>query len=94
VLLSFTNIVYQTANSRNYPSNAIKTSKYSTLTFLPLNLYNQFKKMANMYFLIISVMQTFKSISISDGKAAMALPLMFVIIVSMLKDAFEDYKRH
>ena len=39
-------------------------------------------------------MQTFKSISISDGKAAMALPLMFVIIVSMLKDAFEDYKRH
>jgi magnesium-transporting ATPase (P-type) len=39
-------------------------------------------------------MQTLRSISISDGKAAMALPLFAVISVSMIKDAFEDYKRH
>ena len=47
-----------------------------------------------MYFLIIAYMQTIKSISISYGKSAMALPLSFVILISMLKDAFEDYKRH
>jgi len=39
-------------------------------------------------------MQTIPSISISDGKPAMALPLFFVVLVSMIKDAFEDYKRH
>lgn len=39
-------------------------------------------------------MQTIKSISISGGKSAMAVPLFFVILTSMLKDAFEDYKRH
>ena len=59
-----------------------------------MNLLNQFKKMANVYFLIIAFMQTIPSISISDGKSVMAIPLVFVISVSMVKDAFEDYKRH
>ena len=76
------------------PNNTVRTSKYNVFTFLPLNLLNQFKKMANVYFLIISFMQTIKSISISDGKSVMAVPLVFVIMVSMVKDAFEDYKRH
>ena len=75
-------------------ANIVRTSKYNVMTFLPLNLLNQFKKMANVYFLIISFMQTIKSISISDGKSIMAFPLVFVIMVSMVKDAFEDYKRH
>lgn len=35
-----------------------------------------------------------KSISISNGKSVMAIPLTFVVIVSMIKDAVEDYKRH
>ena len=33
-------------------------------------------------------------ISISSGKPAMLVPLTFVVIVSMIKDIFEDYKRH
>jgi len=39
-------------------------------------------------------MQTIREISISGGKSAMALPLTIVVIVSMIKDAYEDYKRH
>ena len=33
-------------------------------------------------------------ISISNNKPAMLLPLLFVIGVSMIKDIFEDSKRH
>ncbi len=33
-------------------------------------------------------------ISISNGKPVMLLPLLFVIGVSMIKDIFEDMKRH
>ena len=33
-------------------------------------------------------------ISISNGQPAMAPPLAFVVILSMIKDAYEDYKRH
>lgn len=72
----------------------INTSKYSILTFFPLNLFMQFKKAPNLYFLLISFLQTIRSISISGGKSVQAVPLIMVVIVSMIKDAFEDYKRH
>lgn len=39
-------------------------------------------------------MQMIPLISISAGKPAMLFPLTFVIILSMIKDIFEDYKRH
>ena len=34
-------------------SNRIKTNKYNLWTFLPLNLYHQFHRVANIYFLFI-----------------------------------------
>jgi len=39
-------------------------------------------------------MQMIPIISISAGKPVMLMPLTFVILVSMIKDIFEDYKRH
>ena len=40
-----------------YPLNEIKTYKYSTFTFLPKCLFEQFRRVANVYFLAISVLQ-------------------------------------
>ena len=80
--------------NKKYGNNAIRTSKYSVLSFVPLNLFMQFNKGSNVYFLIITFMQMIEVISISGGKPAMAMPLVFVVLVSMVKDAFEDYKRH
>jgi hypothetical protein len=39
-------------------------------------------------------MQMIPVISISGGKPVMLMPLSLVIMVSMIKDIFEDYKRH
>src|SRR6185436_19327238 len=36
-----------------YVSNKIVTSKYTTLTFVPKNLFEQFRRAANMYFLFM-----------------------------------------
>jgi hypothetical protein len=33
------------------------TSKYNALSFLPVNLYQQFKRVANMYFLALVCLQ-------------------------------------
>jgi phospholipid-transporting ATPase len=62
-------------------------------SFLPLDLFIQFSKASNIYFTIITAMQMIDLISISNGQPAMALPLSFVVLLSMIKDAFEDYKR-
>jgi phospholipid-transporting ATPase len=74
--------------------NTVRTSKYTVLSFLPKNLFQQFQKAPNVYFLIIMFMQMVNTISISGGKPAMAAPLSIVVAASMIKDAYEDYKRH
>ena len=75
-------------------NNCVRTSKYSWWSFLPVNLFEQYQKASNIYFLVIMLMQLIDVISISDGKPAMLPPIIFVLVASMLKDGYEDYKRH
>ena len=74
--------------------NGLITSKYTWWNFLPMNLFQQFKKIANTYFLVICVLQCFESISISGGKPTNLMPLIIVVVVVASKDAYEDCKRH
>jgi phospholipid-transporting ATPase len=78
-----------------WKDNTVRTNKYTLFTFIPVNLFAvQFAKAPNVYFVIITIMQCFSQISISNGKPAMLPPLLFVLGLSMLKDAYEDYKRY
>ncbi|XP_018570788.1 phospholipid-transporting ATPase ID isoform X3 [Anoplophora glabripennis] len=76
-----------------YASNYIKTSKYSILTFLPLNLFEQFQRLANFYFLCLLVLQLIPAIS-SLTPVTTALPLMGVLGLTAIKDAYDDIQRH
>jgi phospholipid-transporting ATPase len=49
--------------------------------------------MANLYFLILTLMELYKPISDSGGQPVLALPLTFVVVVSMVKDGYEDCNR-
>ena len=40
-----------------FQNNFIKTSKYTLLTFLPLNLFEQFQRAANFYFACLLILQ-------------------------------------
>lgn len=74
-------------------TNAITTCKYNALTFLPKNLWMQFHKLANVYFLAIAVLQVIPDITISDGIPNILLPLFLVIFITAIKDIAEDLKR-
>nr|XP_019584821.1 PREDICTED: phospholipid-transporting ATPase FetA-like [Rhinolophus sinicus] len=76
-----------------YPSNAIKTSKYNVFNFLPLNLFEQFQRLANAYFLILSIFQLIPQIS-SLAWYTTVIPLMVVLAMTAVKDAIDDVKRH
>jgi phospholipid-transporting ATPase len=75
-----------------YGNNKITTSKYSPLTFFPHNLFFQITKTANIYFILITILQTIKPISLSGGIPTMLVTLVFVIVTSMIKDFIESYK--
>jgi hypothetical protein len=40
----------------NFKSNYIRTTKYTAITFLPLCLFQQFKRLANIYFLLMAIL--------------------------------------
>ena len=58
-----------------------------------MNLFHQLTKMANVYYMIICLLQMIDAISITGGLPTNAPPLAFVIFVSMVKDFFEDRVR-
>lgn len=71
-------------------NNYIKTSKYSVLTFLPLNLFEQFQRLANFYFLCLLVLQLIPAIS-SLTPVTTAIPLIGVLTLTAVKDAYDDF---
>ena len=73
-----------------YIGNKIKTSKYSLITFIPLNLFEQVIRPANFYFCIIAALQSIPEVSISGGSPTILVPLVFVFTVTAIKDALED----
>ncbi|XP_075885168.1 phospholipid-transporting ATPase ID-like [Nelusetta ayraudi] len=79
--------------SHRYANNAIKTSKYNLFSFLPLNLFEQFFRLANAYFLFLLVLQVIPQVS-SLAWYTTAVPLIFVLAVTALKDANDDINRH
>ncbi|KAF5369202.1 hypothetical protein D9615_009962 [Tricholomella constricta] len=76
-----------------YATNQVLTSKYTIITFLPRNLLEQFRRVANVFFLGIAILQFFNKFStISPG--LVILPLLIVLGITAVKDAYEDVKRH
>ncbi|THH16144.1 hypothetical protein EW146_g4435 [Bondarzewia mesenterica] len=76
-----------------YHTNQVITSKYTILTFIPRNLLEQFRRIANIFFAVIAILQFFNKFStISPG--LVILPLIFIWGLTGLKDGYEDIKRH
>lgn len=74
-------------------TNKVYTSKYSVWSFIPKNLAEQFRSVANFYFLFLVVLQAFEPFSIvSIGLTA--APIIIIVGVTAVKDATEDYRRH
>lgn len=82
----------QHPNAR-FPDNYVRTTKYTLLSFLPKNLFEQFHRFANLYFLFIVLLNWVPEISAFGREVAM-LPLLFVMGVTAIKDVFEDRRRY
>ncbi|XP_072920243.1 phospholipid-transporting ATPase IC isoform X2 [Hemitrygon akajei] len=76
-----------------YSGNAIRTYKYNFITFLPLNLMEQFKRAANAYFLALLILQAIPQISTLAWYTTF-VPLLLVLGITAVKDLVDDIARH
>ena len=78
---------------RQYLDNTISSSKYTLWNFLPRQLFAQFSKLANFYFLCVSILQMIPGLS-TTGSYTTIVPLAFFVTISMAKEGYEDIRRY
>ncbi|XP_051144510.1 putative phospholipid-transporting ATPase 9 [Andrographis paniculata] len=76
---------------RNYATNYVRTTKYTAATFLPKSLFEQFRRVANFYFLVTGIL-SFTSLAPYSAVSAI-VPLIIVIGATMIKEGIEDWRR-
>lgn len=83
----------QAAVMSNIPNtNKVITSRYTIITWIPKSLFMQFRRAANIYFLIISILT---SMPFSPkNPVSMIGTFAGVLIFTMLKELYEDLGRH
>uniref|UniRef100_A0A3B3D120 Phospholipid-transporting ATPase n=1 Tax=Oryzias melastigma TaxID=30732 RepID=A0A3B3D120_ORYME len=92
-LPEFQKKVFLCIKKSRYSGNAIKTYKYNVLTFIPLNLYEQFKRAANLYFLALLILQIIPQITTLPWYTTL-VPLVVVLGITAIKDLVDDLARH
>ena len=90
IVLNLYNLNFRRVSSL---SNVVHTTKYTLITFLPKNLLEQFHRVANLYFLLIIILNFIPAIE-AFGKEISWVPLFCVLSVTAIKDAIEDIRRY
>ncbi|VFQ95355.1 unnamed protein product [Cuscuta campestris] len=79
------------AGLKNYSGNYVRTTKYTAATFLPKSLFEQFRRVANFFFLVVGIL-AFTDLAPYSATSAV-VPLIFVIGATMIKEGIEDWHR-
>jgi phospholipid-translocating ATPase len=75
----------------NYCDNYVRTTKYTMFTFIPKSLFEQFRRVANFYFLVCAILSFFP---VSPYSAVSnVVPLVVVVAATIGKEAVEDWRR-
>lgn len=75
----------------NYRGNYVSTTKYTAFNFIPKSLFEQFRRVANIYFLVVACV-SFSPLAPYTAVSIVA-PLLLVIGATMVKEAVEDWRR-
>uniref|UniRef100_A0A8C9TTM7 Phospholipid-transporting ATPase n=1 Tax=Scleropages formosus TaxID=113540 RepID=A0A8C9TTM7_SCLFO len=79
--------------TKGYHGNGIHTTKYTLVSFIPMNLFEQFHRAANLYFLFLVLLNWVPVVEAFQKEITM-IPLVVVLCVIAFKDALEDYRRY
>ncbi|XP_029021680.1 phospholipid-transporting ATPase VB [Betta splendens] len=79
--------------NRHFPGNAIKTTKYTPLFFIPMNLFEQLHRWANVYFVGLAFLNFVPVVNAFQPAVAL-IPICIIMSLTALKDAWEDFRRY
>ena len=77
-----------------FTSNKVTTARYTPLNFLPKSLFEQLYRRANVWFLLVSALQLSSANADPDTAWSTIAPLIFLLLLSLAKDAYLDWKQH
>lgn len=76
-----------------YINNSIRSSRYTLWDFIPRQLFFQFSKLANAYFLVVGILQLIPGLS-TIGSWTTIAPLAVFVALSMGKEGYDDFRRY
>lgn len=82
----------QEKNSVVFPNNEITSAKYSNINFLYRCFLSQIKRLPNIYFIAMILLETIPGIS-PFNPIPDFITLLFVLCLSVIREAFEDIQR-
>ncbi|KAG8461519.1 hypothetical protein KFE25_001123 [Diacronema lutheri] len=74
-------------------TNRTSTAKYTVWNFVPKNLFEQFRRLANVYFLLVGLIQATTHLS-PTGRWNTLGPLLVVMAINAVREVLEDLARH
>lgn len=81
-----------------FPQNTIVSSRYNIINFFPKSLFEQFRRLANVYFLVLGIIA---AVAANTNYYETAVqpegilgPMVLVVLISIIKEGIEDLKRH
>eukprot|EP00063_Salmo_salar_P091672 XP_014066507.1 PREDICTED: probable phospholipid-transporting ATPase VD isoform X2 [Salmo salar] len=78
---------------KSYSSNKVTTTKYSFLSFIPKNLFEQLHRFANIYFIFLAALNFVPVVNAFQPEISI-IPILLVLTVTAVKDLWEDYRKH
>lgn len=82
----------QKNQGQRFISNRLRSAKYTPLNIVPKALFEQFKRVSNLYFLVIAAISFIPGVSPSTPLANV-LPLFVVVGFGFARDIYEDIRR-
>ncbi|XP_036429795.1 LOW QUALITY PROTEIN: probable phospholipid-transporting ATPase VD [Colossoma macropomum] len=77
---------------KKYSGNKIRTTKYTFLSFIPKNLFEQLHRFSNFYFLFLAALNFVPIVNAFQPEIAV-IPIVLVMSVTAVKDLWEDQRR-
>lgn len=84
-------VLFNTSSVAAKGENYVSTTKYTLLTFFPKALYEQFRRVANVYFTIMAALSCTEYSPVHP--ITTFSPLLLVLGVSLAREGLEDYRR-